>query len=103
MTAPIAMPMIAPRGMEPPEGAASTMVTVETTPLASVDVIMRSVAVGMILTITAPFSSVVEMVRGPAGDREGGDEESDRDGPLFASEFPVDGSDGVGGSGSGSG
>lgn len=86
MTAPIAIPMIAPNGTELPEvDAASTIVTVETRPLASVVVIMRSVAVGIILLITRPFSSVVITVRGPADARED-DDEGDRGEPLLGSE-----------------
>lgn len=121
MTAPIAMPIIAPRGTEVPElDAASTTVTVETRPLASVVVIMRSVAVGIILLITTPFSSVVTMVRGPADARED-DGKGDREEPSLGSEPSDDSvvelviicvageavvlvrSDGVGGSGSGCG
>lgn len=104
ITDPIAIPMIAPRGTELPVFASPTIVTVETTPFASVAVIMRSVAVGIIFVITRPFSSVVSMVRPPIDtDCEEEDDEDKREDPFLGSELSEVRSADVGGSGSGSG
>lgn len=63
--------------------------------MASVDVIMRSVAVGMILLMTWPLASVDRMVRGPGEEREEGAPEDSEDSEdprelSTASEFGVD-------------